>query len=174
VSEPDRLQLLDVGTGNRVDKVELRLGSGVGPPIAVQPGGRRLALGGADGVPRLYDVRTRSTRELPPSNEAITSLAFSPNGTLLATTSFDGTLQLLDAVSGRSLGVFYAATGTLWSVDFSSDGRFILALGDDSAVRVFACEECGSEDDLRLAAKRLVPRDLTPAERAAYEGPADD
>jgi WD40 repeat protein len=122
----------------------------------------------------MYDVRARALQELPPSNEAITDLAFSPNGALLATTSFDGTLRMLDATSGRSLGVFYAASAPLESVDFSSDSRFVLALGANDEVRVFACEVCGSEADLRRAADRLVPRDLTQAEIDAYEGDGDD
>jgi hypothetical protein len=59
-------------------------------------------------------------------------------------------------------------------VQFRSDSRFVLALGADDAVRVFACEVCGSEADLRRAASRLVPRDLTRAEIAAYEGDGED
>jgi WD40 repeat protein len=138
----------------------------------VAPDGSRIAIGGADGVTRLYRVSGGPVVELP-GNSEIHDVGFNPDGSVLATVSDDGTLRLWDTRSAQPIGVFFAGPAALWSVDISPDGRSILVLGHDDVVRVFRCEPCGSERDVLRAANRRAARELTAAEIRTYDAVSD-
>ncbi|MEB3223280.1 MAG: WD40 repeat domain-containing protein [Candidatus Sericytochromatia bacterium] len=91
--------------------------------LACGPSGR-LASGGDDGLVTIWCAETgREELVLRGHEDAITDLAFGPDGAVLATTSEDGTLQLWDAATGASLQV--VATEARGRLAFSrlADGR---------------------------------------------------
>jgi len=139
-------------------------------PLAVQPGGGRLALGGTAGGIRIYDVRSGAVvARSPVDGDQITDVEFNRDGSVVGSVSAGGSLRLWDAATARPLGVFYAVSDPLWSVDFSPDGAYVLALGDDNRVRVLPCDVCGNERSLLSAATRRVSRRLTDAELGRYD-----
>ena len=73
------------------------------------------------------------------SHEAeIWRLAFSPDGTKLASASQDGTAKVWDTRTGKELLVFDGhETGGVNSVAFSPDGKRLATAGDDKTVRVW-------------------------------------
>jgi WD40 repeat protein len=67
----------------------------------------------------------------------LTSVAFSPSDkSLLATASADGTLALVDSVTGRS-EVLSTKTSSFWSSIFSPDGEILAALGDANTIELW-------------------------------------
>ena len=108
--------------------------------VAVSPDGRTLA-GGYDGYVALWDVadptHPRPLGQLPLTTGAVSSMAFSPNGQILATGGYDGHVRLwntADPAHPTALGQSMIPAGSIYSVAFSPDGRTLAAGGGDDYV----------------------------------------
>jgi len=123
--------------------------------VAFSPDGKTLAMGGAS--PRaeggcflkLWDIQkekliggTKDTKEAVGSGfpEAVTSLAFSPDGKLLAAGCADGKLRLFDGRTGELKKVWDDDCARAWWVVFSPDGRTLLSQSSDKTVKVWDVE----------------------------------
>lgn len=67
----------------------------------------------------------------------VDSVAFSPDGQLLASALYEGTLLLWDRSTGAVKNALKGHTGKVNSVVFSSDGRKLASASDDSVVLVW-------------------------------------
>ncbi|KAG8899904.1 hypothetical protein FRC00_000712, partial [Tulasnella sp. 408] len=68
----------------------------------------------------------------------VNSVAFSPDGTLLASGSHDHTVRLWDPHTGRQIGGPLAGhSGIVWSVSFSADGRLLASGSRDKTIRLW-------------------------------------
>jgi WD40 repeat protein/tRNA A-37 threonylcarbamoyl transferase component Bud32 len=68
---------------------------------------------------------------------AISGVAYSPDGTHLATASFDRTVRLWDAHTGRPLLELPGHTDQVWSVTFSPDGTHLASGSLDQTARIW-------------------------------------
>jgi WD40 repeat protein/predicted DNA-binding protein (UPF0251 family) len=121
--------------------------------VAFSPDGKILAMGGAS--PRvkgscflkLWDVQkekliggTKETKEADVDSgfpEAVTSLAFSPDGKLLAAGCADGKLRLFDGRTGELKKVWDDDVARAWWVVFSPDGKTLVSQSQDKTVKVW-------------------------------------
>ncbi len=121
--------------------------------------GKLLALANTLDV-RLYDTSSLQMVGLPMYGHInlVTGLAFTPDGSLLASSSQDATVRLWDAASAQSVGL--PLTGhSRWisSLDISPDGRWLASASADQTVRIWDI----SIQDWQLLACQLVRRNLT-------------
>ena len=87
---------------------------------------------------RLWEVDTgANTHTLTEHASVVNSVAFSPDGTTIATGSDDGTVQLWDANTGASTHTLTGHGGRVNSVAFSPDGRTIASGSRDQTVRLW-------------------------------------
>lgn len=115
--------------------------------IALSPDGEILAGGDSQGIIYLYRVRDRQqllSLQGHVANTWISSLTFSPDSKLLASSSLDYDVKIWDVATGECLQTFKGHQQWVWSVAFSPDGKTIASGSDDDTIRVWnlATGEC--------------------------------
>ncbi|HXT35495.1 MAG TPA: WD40 repeat domain-containing protein, partial [Chloroflexota bacterium] len=118
--------------------------------VAFSPDGKTMAVGGceltdSDGICTnggidLWDVARQQLlwHPLTGALDSVNSVAFSPDGKILASGSRDGTVQLWDMASRRPLGApLRGHTSTVNSVAFSPNGALLASGSEDTTVRLW-------------------------------------
>ncbi len=159
---PDGSLLAAIGTDGkaRLWKVASQQETGtavtVGPDasqdaLAFSPDGKTFATVGANGTAALWSVATqRRTGALmtggapgssgvpPPGGSPVAAVAFSPDGTTLATAGAGGSIRLWDAATQQEIGTpMTAGPGPVYALAFSPDGATLASAGGDGSARLW-------------------------------------
>jgi WD40 repeat protein/DNA-binding SARP family transcriptional activator len=106
--------------------------------IRFSPDGTRLAVANQDGVPKVWDLSTRSEVFAPTGHKQICkAIAYSPDGKLLATGCDDGIVKLWDAQTGKELFTLTGHTNMIRGFAFSPDGQRLASVGEDAKLKIW-------------------------------------
>jgi WD40 repeat protein len=138
-SEPGTIKVWDMTTGVETTLTTLNGMSIVN--IRFSPDGKLLAVMGHNrffsGEARLVDARSGHEVMLRGHKMAVLDMAFSPDGSRVATASSDKTVGIWDRESGQQILMLKGHTGSVTSVRFNSDGHRLITASSDRTVRVW-------------------------------------
>jgi WD40 repeat protein len=134
--------------------------------VAFSPDSKTLASASVLGSILLWDVqsgkRTATLHAFNPNGRekdinGAYSVAFSPNGSILAAGTLRG-IQLWDVKSGARIGDLSRPSATVWSVAFSPDGKTLASAGSKWVIGM----KSSREGDPTLRLWELVPSTSAP------------
>jgi WD40 repeat protein len=148
-------------TERRIDtEAQIAISSPTGDLIAVAPHWQSDA--------QAVDVWAATTGELITSlagqTGSVTDIAFSPDGSRLATSSADGTIRLWDPRTGDQQLALHGHSASVSAISFNPDGSQLASVGAEGIVRIWAIDL----DDLMEIARSSVTRALTDDECTQY------
>jgi WD40 repeat protein len=119
----------------------------------------RLPAGDA-GIVQVWDSTTGQELVSLEGRAGVKDVAFSPDGSSVATAGTDKTVRLWDPESGAEVLALRGHAGIVTTVAFSPDGSKLASVSADGTVRVWALDL----DDLIEIAEGQVTRALTDEE----------
>ncbi len=132
-----------------------RLGKGRINKIAYSPDGKRLAVASSIGI-WIYDAHSGKELDLLTENtDWVRSVAFNPNGNILASGSSDGTIHLWDARTSTHLRTMTDHTSLITNVVFSGDGKMLASSSKDNTIRLWDTQSGEIQKTLKGHADRI-------------------
>ena len=157
-ADRERVGLRDPADGREVASLYLGWSAHGGVAFAPSPDGRTLATG--NGRLRVWDLRAAA--EAPPAAAGhrfgVTCLAYAPDGSALASGSFDRTVKLWDVAARRPRATLVGHAAEIVRVAYAPDGRALASV--DAAGRVRVWDAATGAPRLALEGPEAPPRHL--------------
>ena len=152
--------LRDINTGQELRSLKIPMTLGV-YSLAWSTDGRRLAsahwgmkgnINDPNAAPtfsmdditfgiKLWDAETgNELNSFAGHNNFVNVLAFSRDGRVLASGSYDSTVKLWDTATGRETRSLAGHSGAVVAIDFSPDARFVVSGSNDGSARLWAAQ----------------------------------
>jgi RNA polymerase sigma factor (sigma-70 family) len=151
----ETIRFWDVATGKERSAIK------VGQPVeslAYSPDGETVATGSGFGVVSRWNVATGMKMEPlhDPEQKMLSgglgmlavSVAFSPDGKLLAAGMYDHRIRLWEMPSGKELAPLKGHTAPVFDIAFSPDGKLLVSGSGDGSIKVWDMVARKEEGDL--------------------------
>ncbi|CCF40444.1 NWD1 protein [Colletotrichum higginsianum] len=86
--------------------------------------------------PSMEDEWNACLQTLEGHNSPVASVAFSGDGTQLASASYDNTVKVWDGATGQCFRTLEGHSGSVWAVTFSGDSTRLASASDDNTVKI--------------------------------------
>jgi WD40 repeat protein/class 3 adenylate cyclase len=125
---------------------------GVVPDAVFSGDGEQVAMGGTDGILRIFDTRTgKLLQQLGGGLSPIVWERFSPGAQEFLAVYDDGTVRLWDLTTGSVLHIYYPPGGVI-RAEFSADGASFFTASADGTVRRWPTAAAGEGFTFRAGA----------------------
>jgi WD40 repeat protein len=122
------------------------------------PDDRSIVTANSDGTARIWDASSgRPMATLRGPGVGVNDAAFSGDGRLVLTAGVDGIARIWDKRTGTKLADLGGSMGSLGLAGFTRNDASIVLGSGTGAVRVYACDLCGSDQRVLRSSKYLVP-----------------
>ncbi len=129
------VKIWDLATGRELCKAELSRGSA--RMLCFSHDVNRLAAPCSDEKVRILDAASGHEVSPPPNSSMTSRLAFSPDGTRLATGIYGGTVKVWDLTTGQETLTLKGHTSMVTGLAFSADGHRLITASMDTTVRIW-------------------------------------
>jgi WD40 repeat protein/DNA-binding SARP family transcriptional activator len=154
------IRTIKAGGDVRLEPIE----AGLFVRLDFDPAGSRIVTQGRQGREEIWDVAAGRRVAVAAGQSGGFDVAFSPDGSLVATGLAGGHVRLFDADTGAELLVLPGNACGVYDVAFSKDGTKLASTSDCDGVRIWAMDI----DDLLRIARENVTRSLTEEECRQY------
>jgi len=139
---PENLPKISPGNVGKVKQLA-HWGEGMVTQLAWAPDGKILAVASSIGI-YLYDPATLDELNFISSSAHISCLTFSPDGMILATGSWGGTIQLWHFPDMKLINTFKDNDDNVYSLAFSPDGSTIASGSEWGTVKLWEIDGSGT------------------------------
>jgi uncharacterized protein YjbI with pentapeptide repeats/WD40 repeat protein/cellulose biosynthesis protein BcsQ len=118
------------------------------------PDGNLVLTASGDGTARIWNASTgRQICVLQGDGPPILAAHFSLDGRFAVTAGDDKVGRVWDVATGVLIAKLQGHSDGILSAEFSPDGKLIITASKDNTARLFACEVCGTTEEVRQLAK---------------------
>lgn len=140
--------------------------------VEVSIDGKRLAIACEDGIVRIFDELLTLIQQLT-VGESVTTLAFSPNGELLATGGGKGSVKVWSMTSYLVKHTLSENRQRMEAVTWSHDGRLLAATGHEKRVRIWSADTGEQLRQIDQPGHWLLSLAFTANDKSVVVGSAD-
>ena len=137
--------------------------------LTVSPDGSRFAGVSRDGAAGCWSMPTRFEVASLKGEQATARVAYSNDGSMVATGGSGGSVQLWERASGKSLAFLRGHRGAITALSFSRDGRFLLTASEDGTARLWEMARCPLDAPEASLGEAESFGDIPPAPDWVYE-----
>ncbi|MEZ5400115.1 MAG: c-type cytochrome domain-containing protein [Bryobacteraceae bacterium] len=146
--------------------------------VAFNHDGGLLAVGGGEcakgGAVRIFDTATHELKiTIQGHTDCVYGLAFSPDGTMLATSSYDKLIKLWNPATGAAIRTLKDHIDAVYAVEFTRDGKRLISGGADRSVKIWDVASGQRSYTLSEAADAVTTLAVDPTGHYVAAGGAD-
>jgi tetratricopeptide (TPR) repeat protein len=140
--------------------------------LAHSSDGKSLASYGGGKSVKVRDLATNEEHSFTASSFP-ECVAFSRDNKLLASGNWDGSVNLWDIATGKSIFVFEGQRGAVFSLVFSPDGKTIVSGSDDATIKIWDLATMQERNTLKGHSGRVTSLAFTSNNKVLASGSAD-
>ncbi|MFV8366898.1 WD40 repeat domain-containing protein [Flavobacterium sp. XS1P27] len=135
------IRFWDIATRKEINNFPAeKVSSGVVYPVtgvAYSPDGKTFISGQKSSLPKLWDIALgKVMKRVSQKTAGIYSLAFSPNGILIALGTY-GSISICDTNSSKEILIPISRTSPIISLEFSPDNQSLIAVADNQEISLW-------------------------------------